>query len=78
MNGQKIQIFDARKRVFRRYADVTGKVAEVCNVTDASFSVTVQGGAIEILRARAGDGKKLAGGEFARMSGLANGVLLGT
>jgi methionyl-tRNA formyltransferase len=78
LNGQKIQIFDARKRVFRRYADVTGKIGEVCNVTDASFSVTAQGGAIDVLRARGSDGKKLAGGEFARVSGLANGVLLGT
>jgi methionyl-tRNA formyltransferase len=78
LNGQKIQIFDARKHAFRRYADVTGKIGEVCNVTDASFSVTAQGGAVEVLRARGADGKKLSGGDFARASGLANGVLLGT
>ncbi|MDB5927889.1 MAG: fmt 1 [Betaproteobacteria bacterium] len=78
LNGQKIQIFDARKHVFRRYADVTGKIGEVCNLTPTSFSVTAQGGAVEVLRARGADGKKLAGGEFARLNGLANGVLLGS
>lgn len=77
LNGQKLQIFDARKLVFRRYADVTGKIGEVSNVTDASFRVTAQGGAIEVLRARGSDGKKIAGGEFARANGLSNGVLLG-
>ena len=78
LNGQKIQIFDARKNVFRRYADVTGKIGEVCNITDASFSVTAQGGSVEVLRARGADGKKLSGSDFARVNGLANGMLLGS
>ena len=75
---QKIQIFDARKHPFRRYADVTGKIGEVSGVTETSFRVTAQGGAIEVLRARGADGKKVSGGEFARQNGLAAGVLLGT
>ena len=78
LGGQKIQIFDARKLTFRRYADVTGKIGEVCNVTQSSFSVTAQGGAIEVLRARGADGKKVGGGEFARLNGLSNGALLGS
>jgi methionyl-tRNA formyltransferase len=77
LNGQKIQIFDARKHAFRRYADVTGKIGEVSNLTETSFRVTAQGGAIEVLRARGADGKKLAAGEFARLNGLTNGALLG-
>lgn len=76
--GQKIQIFDARKHMFRRYADVSGKVGEVSDVTETSFRVTAQGGAIEVLRARGADGKKVSGGEFARLNGLAAGVLLGS
>ena len=75
--GKKIQIFDARKQVFRRFADVMGKIGEVSDVSDASFKVTAQGGAIEVLRARGEDGKKLTGGEFARANGLANGAILG-
>lgn len=78
LNGQKIQIFDARKHMFRRYADVSGKIGEVSDVTEESFRVTAQGGAIEVLRARGGDGKKVSGGEFARSNGLSAGVLLGT
>ncbi|HSC94003.1 MAG TPA: methionyl-tRNA formyltransferase [Burkholderiales bacterium] len=77
MSGKKLQIFDARKRVARRYADVKGKVGEVCEVAEASFTVSAQGGVIEVLRARAEDGKKLSGGEIARAAGLTTGTLLG-
>ena len=78
LNGKKLQIFDARKRVARRYADVVGKIGEVSDVTEASFKVTAQGGTIEVLRARGEDGKKLSGGEFARAAGLSSGTLLGS
>jgi methionyl-tRNA formyltransferase len=78
LNGQKIQIFDARKHSFRRYADVSGKIGEVSAVSDASFRVTAQGGAIEVLRARGADGKKVSGGDFAKQNGLTAGTLLGT
>jgi methionyl-tRNA formyltransferase len=77
LNGQKIQIFDSRKHMFRRYADVSGKIGEVSDITEASFRVTAQGGAIEVLRARGPDGKKVGGGEIARTYGLAAGTLLG-
>jgi methionyl-tRNA formyltransferase len=78
LNGQKLQIFDARKHVFRRYADVAGKIGEISALSETSFRVTAQGGAIEVLRARGADGKKVTGGEFARANGLANGVVLGS
>jgi methionyl-tRNA formyltransferase len=77
LNGKKLQIFDARKRVSRRYADVVGKIGEASDITEASFKVTAQGGMIEVLRARGEDGKKLSGGDFARAAGLASGTLLG-
>ncbi len=78
LNGKKVQIFDARKHPYRRYADVLGKIGEVSEVTEKSFKVTAQGGAIEVLRARGEDGKKVSGGEFARAHGLAAGVILGS
>jgi methionyl-tRNA formyltransferase len=78
LGGQKIQIFDARKHPYRRFADVAGKVGEISAVTETSFRVTAQGGAIEVLRARGADGKKVSGSEFARQNGLSTGVLLGT
>lgn len=78
LNGKKVQIFDARKHLFRKYGDVPGKIGEVTEVTDSSFKVAAQGGVIEVLRARGEDGKKLSGGDFARAQGLAKGALLGT
>jgi methionyl-tRNA formyltransferase len=78
LNGKKVQIFDARKHSFRRHADVVGKIGEVSTVTESSFRVTAQGGAIEVLRAREEDGKKVGGGEFARAHGLTAGVILGS
>jgi methionyl-tRNA formyltransferase len=77
LNGKKLQIFDARKHVFRRFADVVGKVGEVSAVSNASFRITAQGGQIEVLRARGEDGKKISGGEYARAAGLAAGTILG-
>jgi len=75
--GQKLQIVEARKHVFRRFKDVAGKIGEISDVTDGSFRVTAQGGTIEVLRVRGADGKRVAGGEFARANGLAAGALLG-
>lgn len=76
--GKKLQIFDARKIVFRRFAEVTGKIGEVTDVTPQSFKVTAQGGMIEVLKARFEDGKKLAGGEVAQTGGLQAGSMLGS
>ena len=78
LGGKKVQIFDARKHRARRFADVAGKIGEVSAITDASFRVSAQGGAIEVLRARGEDGKKISGGEFARAAGLTAGTLLGS
>jgi len=76
-NGRKLQIFDARKTVFRRFADVPGKIGEVTGVTAQSFRVTAQGGLIEVLKARIEDGKKVSGGELLQAAGIEAGGLLG-
>lgn len=76
--GKKLQIFNARKIPFRRFADVVGKMGEVSEVAASSFKVTAQGGRIEVLRARLEDGKKAGGGELAQAAGIANGTMLGT
>jgi len=78
LNGQKLQIFDARKHPYRRFADVAGKIGEISALSETSFRVTAQGGAIEVLRARGADGKKVTGGELARANGLSNGAVLGS
>jgi methionyl-tRNA formyltransferase len=78
LGGKKLQIFDARKAVFRRFADVVGKIGEVTDVTAQSFKVTAQGGVIEVLKARFEDGKKLGAGELAQAGGIKAGTLLGS
>jgi methionyl-tRNA formyltransferase len=77
VGGKKLELFDARKHLFRRFADVVGKIGEISDLTDQSFKITAQGGRIEVLRARADGGKKLAGGEVARALGLTAGTILG-
>jgi methionyl-tRNA formyltransferase len=76
-NGKKLQLFDARKVVFRRFADVAGKIGEVAALSAQSFTVTAQGGVIEVLKARYEDGKKGGGAEIAQAGGLKPGSLLG-
>ena len=78
LNGKKVQIFDARKHPVRRFGDVVGKIGEISALGETSFRVTAQGGAIEVIRVRGEDGKKVSGAEFARANGLANGAFLGT
>jgi len=77
LNGKNVQIFDCKKHAVRTFGAVKGKIGEVTDVSDKSFFVTAQGGRIEVLRARGEDGKKLAGGEFARAAGLTVGTVLG-
>jgi len=77
-NGKKLQIFDARKVRFRRFADVVGKIGEVTEISAQSFKVTAQGGLVEVLKARLEDGKKLGGAEVAQACGLRAGAVLGT
>jgi len=78
LNGKKLQIFDARKVLFRRFADVSGKIGEVTGVTPLSFKITAQGGTIEVLKAKFEDGKKLSGGELVQTGGIAAGSILGS
>ena len=77
LNGKKLQIFDARKVIFRRFADVPGKIGEVADVTAQSFKITAQGGSIEVLKAKFEDGKKVSGGELAQAGGIKAGSMLG-
>jgi len=77
LEGKELQIFDARKLPVRTFGAVKGKIGEVVEVTDKSFQVTAQGGRIEVLRAKLGEGKKLAAGELLAGGGIRAGALLG-
>ncbi len=77
-NGKKLQIFDARKSIYRRFGDVSGKIGEVTQITDAGFKVSAQGGQIEVMRVRPEEGKKVSAAEFVKAAGITVGTLLGT
>jgi methionyl-tRNA formyltransferase len=62
----------------RTFGAVKGKIGEVVEVTDKSFQVTSQGGRIEVLRAKLGDGKKMAAGELLAGGQVKPGAILGT
>jgi methionyl-tRNA formyltransferase len=76
--GKKLYIYDARKIVFRRFADVVGKVGQIAAIDDQAIRITAQGGQIEVLRLRHEDGKKMGAAEFARSAGVGAGTPLGT
>jgi methionyl-tRNA formyltransferase len=76
LGGAELQIFDARKHIVRSFGAVKGKIGEVVEVTDKSFQVSAQGGRIEVLRAKLGEGKKLAAAELLSTGAIKAGMLL--
>ena len=77
LSGAKLQIFDCKKLPVRSFAAVKGKIGEIVDCGPASFQVTAQGGRIEVLRAKLGDGKKLAAGDLVGAGSVKTGQLLG-
>jgi len=64
LEGKELQIFDARKHPVRTFGAVKGKIGEIVEASAQSFQITSQGGRIEVLRAKLGDGKKVAAAEL--------------
>jgi methionyl-tRNA formyltransferase len=75
--GQKLQLFDARKHPFRRFADVNGGIGSVARVGSESVFITAQGGQIEVFKLRYGEGKKLPAPQLCAEAGLGPGSVLG-
>jgi methionyl-tRNA formyltransferase len=78
LEGQRLQIFDAKKHPVRTFGAVKGKIGEVVEIGKASFQVTAQGGRIEVLRAKLGDGKKVAAADLLASGQIKSGMILGT
>lgn len=76
-DGKELQIFDAKKHPVRTFGSVKGKIGEVVEVTDKSFQVTAQGGRIEVLKAKLGDGKKVAAADLLSSGAIKAGMILG-
>ena len=77
VEGRELQIFDARKHAVRTFGAVKGKIGEVVEAGDKSFQITAQGGRIEVLKAKLGDGKKVAAPELIASGAIKPGMILG-
>ena len=77
LEGKELQIFDASKHPVRTFGAVKGRIGEVVEVGRDGFQVSSQGGRIEVLRAKLGDGKKLAAAELIASGAVRAGMLLG-
>jgi methionyl-tRNA formyltransferase len=77
LNGRKLRIFEARKRLARTFSQVRGRIGAVTDIGDRSFLVSAQGGQIEVFTARAEDGKKLNAPELCSQLGITSGTVLG-
>lgn len=77
-NGQKLQLFDARKHSARKFAQVAGAVGAVQGIGERGFLIGAQGGQIEVLKVKLGDGPKLSAAQFCAGSGIQVGTVLGT
>jgi methionyl-tRNA formyltransferase len=75
LEGKELQIFDARKHPVRTFGAVRGKIGEVVEAGAQSFQVTAQGGRIEVLRAKLGDGKKVAAAELLASGAIKPGMI---
>jgi methionyl-tRNA formyltransferase len=75
IDGEMLQIFDARKHIVRTFGEVRGKkIGQVIATQSSSFMVLSSGGYIEVLRCKRGEGKKVPANE----AGIAAGTMLGT
>jgi methionyl-tRNA formyltransferase len=77
LEGAELQIFDARKHPVRTFGAVRGAIGEIVEASGTSFQVSAQGGRIEVLRAKLGEGKKLAAGELLAAGAIKVGTVLG-
>lgn len=77
LNGKKVQLFGSKKHLVRTFGAVKGKPGEITAITDAGMFITVQGGQVEIAKAKHEDGKKVSAAEFAAAFGVAAGASFG-
>jgi methionyl-tRNA formyltransferase len=75
IGGERLSIFDCRKRIARTFGEVRGKrLGEIVESGPSSFTILAAGGFIEVFRCKRGGGKKVAASEV----GLRAGITLGT
>jgi methionyl-tRNA formyltransferase len=74
LDGKVLQIFESKPLPARDPKGIGGKMGEIVEVGDDSFTVVCADGRIKILRVKPTDGGKVAAGEFAKTVKLATGT----
>lgn len=68
--GEKVFLFDCRKRPIKRHGQIRGKPGEITAITDDGIVFDAHGGEIEVRRVRPDGGAKVNAGEYAKARGL--------
>jgi methionyl-tRNA formyltransferase len=76
INGATLQIFEAKPMPAMDPKGIAGKIGEIVDVSDASFTVVCADGRFQILRVKPADGGKVAAGEFVKSANVAVGTRL--
>src|SRR6202140_4976749 len=74
LDGKMLQIFESKRLPARDPKGIGGKVGEIVEVGDDSFTGVCPDGRIKILRVKPADSGKVAAGEFAKTVKLATGT----
>jgi methionyl-tRNA formyltransferase len=75
--GRKLQLFDARKHPARTFSRTGGSSGAITAIDGQGMRVAAQGGQIEMLKVRYGDGKKISAAQFCAEAGITPGTVLG-
>jgi methionyl-tRNA formyltransferase len=70
IDGEKVHLFDCRKRPIKRHGQIRGKPGEITAITDEAIVFDAHGGEIEVKRVRPDGGAKVNAGDYARARGL--------
>jgi methionyl-tRNA formyltransferase len=75
-DGRKLQIFESKPLPAHQPNGIGGKMGEIVEIDNESFTVACADGRIRVLRVRPADGAKASAAEFAAAAGLKTGVRL--
>jgi methionyl-tRNA formyltransferase len=70
LNGKRLQLFDVRKHVLRKFSQGAGDIGAITALGDRSLCISAQGGQIEVFRVRYAEGEKRAASQFCTEMGL--------
>jgi methionyl-tRNA formyltransferase len=75
-DGKTVQIFEAKPMPATDPRGIAGKLGEIVEAGDSSFTVVCADGRIHVLRVKPADGGKMTAGEFVKSAGVAAGARL--